>query len=580
MRATSTSSNVRAEALDPPAVAARAVRRPVVERVAPVLPVRVQRVGRRARHLAVREQLRPRGDVGADVGDVDRDVADQPDAARRARTRAARSTRARSAPGRRCEPRAGEPRPVADPVRMPRDEVLDLRRRDGAPRARRGAPASAANADVVRYGEPNSSGGPSGSICHHDWPGGGEPVDEAVRLAAEPAARQRGRMEQDSGGRGISFTFPILRPYVRLACVPLPKTTAPPPRIQILEVTPAGRLRALSGEARRRRPRRRAARGSSATATTCSARPSATGRPARRAGSRRRSRRSRQRPLGRARSTSTGRACGRSASRRGSTASRRSRRSCAARSTAGQDDLARRALRGRRPARPRDADASRRRSPRRRATATAAATSQALASTSTASSRASAPGTSSSRARGAASTASASCCRGSRSSASTSSTCRRSTRSGARTARAATTRSTARPERPGQPVGDRRRRRAATTRSTRSSARSREFERLVAEAKTHGIEIALDFAIQCSPDHPWLKEHPEWFNRRPDGTLKYAENPPKRYQDIYNVNFDCEDWKGLWEALRDVVLALGRARRHRVPRRQPAHEAGRRSGSG
>ena len=81
-----------------------------------------------------------------------------------------------------------------------------------------------------------------------------------------------------------------------------------------------------------------------------------------------------------------------------------------------------------------------------------------------------------------------------------------------------------------------------------------EFEQLVAEAKQVGIEIAIDFAIQCSPDHPWLKQHPEWFNRRPDGTLKYAENPPKRYQDIYNVNFDSEDWKGLWAALRDVVL--------------------------
>jgi starch synthase (maltosyl-transferring) len=82
-----------------------------------------------------------------------------------------------------------------------------------------------------------------------------------------------------------------------------------------------------------------------------------------------------------------------------------------------------------------------------------------------------------------------------------------------------------------------------------------QFEKLCADAKEHGIEIALDFAIQNSPDHPWLKAHPEWFNRRPDGTLKYAENPPKKYQDIYNVNFDSEDWKGLWEALRDVVLA-------------------------
>ncbi len=81
-----------------------------------------------------------------------------------------------------------------------------------------------------------------------------------------------------------------------------------------------------------------------------------------------------------------------------------------------------------------------------------------------------------------------------------------------------------------------------------------EFERLVADAKKLDIEIAIDFAIQCSPDHPWLKQHPEWFNRRADGTLKYAENPPKRYQDIYNVNFDSEDWKGLWAALRDVVL--------------------------
>jgi starch synthase (maltosyl-transferring) len=81
-----------------------------------------------------------------------------------------------------------------------------------------------------------------------------------------------------------------------------------------------------------------------------------------------------------------------------------------------------------------------------------------------------------------------------------------------------------------------------------------DFERLVMRAREAGIEIALDFAIQCSPDHPWLKEHPEWFHRRPDGTLKYAENPPKRYQDIYNVNFESEDWRGLWEALRDVML--------------------------
>jgi starch synthase (maltosyl-transferring) len=81
----------------------------------------------------------------------------------------------------------------------------------------------------------------------------------------------------------------------------------------------------------------------------------------------------------------------------------------------------------------------------------------------------------------------------------------------------------------------------------------KDFDKLVAVANRHGMDVALDFAIQCSADHPWLTEHPEWFNRRPDGTLKYAENPPKKYQDIYNVNWDSDDWLGLWEALRDVV---------------------------
>ena len=80
-----------------------------------------------------------------------------------------------------------------------------------------------------------------------------------------------------------------------------------------------------------------------------------------------------------------------------------------------------------------------------------------------------------------------------------------------------------------------------------------DFRHLCDSARDHGIEIALDFAIQCSADHPWLTEHPEWFNRRPDGTLKYAENPPKKYQDIYNVNWDSEDWWGLWQALLEVV---------------------------
>ena len=67
------------------------------------------------------------------------------------------------------------------------------------------------------------------------------------------------------------------------------------------------------------------------------------------------------------------------------------------------------------------------------------------------------------------------------------------------------------------------------------------------------MEIALDFAIQCSPDHPWVREHPEWFYPRPDGTIKYAENPPKKYQDIYPVNFATPAWESLWDALLGVV---------------------------
>ncbi|MFN3521999.1 MAG: maltotransferase domain-containing protein [Phenylobacterium sp.] len=81
-----------------------------------------------------------------------------------------------------------------------------------------------------------------------------------------------------------------------------------------------------------------------------------------------------------------------------------------------------------------------------------------------------------------------------------------------------------------------------------------DFLRLVGAAREHGLEIALDFAIQCSPDHPWLKDHPGWFDWRPDGSLKYAENPPKKYQDIVNVDFyKDEAIPGLWMALRDVV---------------------------
>jgi starch synthase (maltosyl-transferring) len=80
-----------------------------------------------------------------------------------------------------------------------------------------------------------------------------------------------------------------------------------------------------------------------------------------------------------------------------------------------------------------------------------------------------------------------------------------------------------------------------------------DFDRFVRAASALGMEVALDFAIQCSPDHPWVREHPDWFYRRPDGSIRHAENPPKKYEDIYPLNFDTPDWTSLWDALRDVV---------------------------
>ncbi|MGH8127743.1 MAG: maltotransferase domain-containing protein [Gammaproteobacteria bacterium] len=81
-----------------------------------------------------------------------------------------------------------------------------------------------------------------------------------------------------------------------------------------------------------------------------------------------------------------------------------------------------------------------------------------------------------------------------------------------------------------------------------------DFHRVLAAARREGLEIALDFAIQCSPDHPWVKEHPEWFRWRPDGSIRYAENPPKKYQDIVNVDFFCVEHETLWRELLDVLL--------------------------
>ncbi len=80
-----------------------------------------------------------------------------------------------------------------------------------------------------------------------------------------------------------------------------------------------------------------------------------------------------------------------------------------------------------------------------------------------------------------------------------------------------------------------------------------DFHNLVAKANNYGIEIALDIAFQCSPDHPYAKEHPEWFRRRPDGSIQYAENPPKKYQDIYPLDFDTPNWQKLWEELASII---------------------------
>ncbi|MBL7473622.1 alpha-1,4-glucan--maltose-1-phosphate maltosyltransferase [Robertkochia sediminum] len=82
----------------------------------------------------------------------------------------------------------------------------------------------------------------------------------------------------------------------------------------------------------------------------------------------------------------------------------------------------------------------------------------------------------------------------------------------------------------------------------------KDFKSLVSKAREYGIEIAMDFALQCAPDHPYVKEHPEWFKWRPDGTVQYAENPPKKYQDILPIYFETKDWKRLWKELLSIAM--------------------------
>jgi starch synthase (maltosyl-transferring) len=81
-----------------------------------------------------------------------------------------------------------------------------------------------------------------------------------------------------------------------------------------------------------------------------------------------------------------------------------------------------------------------------------------------------------------------------------------------------------------------------------------DFKALVEDAKEQGIDVAMDFALQAAPDHPWVKEHPEWFKWRPDGSVQYAENPPKKYQDILPIFFESDDWKNLWKEMLETAL--------------------------
>ena len=77
---------------------------------------------------------------------------------------------------------------------------------------------------------------------------------------------------------------------------------------------------------------------------------------------------------------------------------------------------------------------------------------------------------------------------------------------------------------------------------------------LVRDARALGIDVAIDIALQASPDHPYVTEHPEWFRHRPDGSIQYAENPPKKYQDVYPFDFECEAWESLWQELASIFL--------------------------
>ena len=164
------------------------------------------------------------------------------------------------------------------------------------------------------------------------------------------------------------------------------------------------------------------------------------------------------------------------------------------------------------------------------------------------------------------------CCPTSPRWASTCCICRRSTRSAAASARARTTRSTPGPDDPGSPwaIGSDEGGHMAIEPGLGTLD---DFDRFVEAAGRHGLEIALDIAFQASPDHPYVREHPEWFRQRPDGTIKYAENPPKKYQDIYPINFESSRLAGAVAGAEARLRVLDCARRAHLPRRQSAHQA-------
>ena len=101
-----------------------------------------------------------------------------------------------------------------------------------------------------------------------------------------------------------------------------------------------------------------------------------------------------------------------------------------------------------------------------------------------------------------------------------------------------------------------------------------DFRRFVKKADKMGIHIAMDMALTCSYDHPWLKEHPDWFFHNPDGTIKYAENPPKKYEDTVFLNFYPPDRDKMWKELKNIFLVLDQAGGDHIPDRQSPYQTG------